>query len=95
MLRCQCYVVELYKRNQCPICNYHSDSSRLQRCRLLEGLIGQLMTRCKHSEQGEEGEGWGWGGSPQAKRVKLQPAESISIDGPSKELGLGTNGNRS
>ena len=62
MLRCQCYVVELYKRNQCPICNYHSDSSRLQRCRLLEGLIGQLMTRCKHSKQGEEGEGWGWGG---------------------------------
>ena len=94
-LCCWCYVAELYTRNQCPICNYPTDSSRLQRCRPLEGLIGQLRTRCTHSEQGEEGEGVDGGGGKRAKWAKLQPAESISIDGPSNELGLGTNGNGS
>ena len=81
-----CYVAELHKRQQCPICGHATDESRLQRCRPLEGLIGQLRTRCKNGPDDCEGVGEG-GAAPAAKRAKLQPAQSTSVDDLREELG--------
>ena len=50
-----CYVTELSQRQRCPLCQHPTDVSRLQRCRPLEDLIGQLRLRCKHGPDGEEG----------------------------------------
>jgi len=80
----QCYVAELCKRKQCPTCRHSTDESRLQRNRPLEEFIGELPTRCKHGE----GEGGGKGGAaPQAKRAKLEPAESMSAEDLRTDLG--------
>ena len=82
----QCYVAELHKRKECPTCKHATDESRLQRCLPLEGIIGQLRTRCKHGP--EDGAGGGGGGAPpSAKRAKLEPAQSMSADDLREELG--------
>jgi hypothetical protein len=83
----QCYVAELHKRKECPTCQHATDETRLQRCRPLEGLIGQLRTRCKN---GPAGAGGGEGGAPpSAKRAKLEPAQSMSVGDLREELGRG------
>ena len=83
----QCYVAELHKRKECPTCQHATDETRLQRCRPLEGLIGQLRTRCKNGPAGAGGvEG---GAPPSAKRAKLEPAQSMSCDDLREELGRG------
>ncbi|KAJ1469389.1 hypothetical protein T484DRAFT_1851979 [Baffinella frigidus] len=71
----RCYIAELQKRQQCPVCSHATDESRLQRCRPLEGLIGQLRTRCKNGPDDLDCHGGGQGGAaPRAKRAKLEPA---------------------
>ncbi|KAJ1483610.1 hypothetical protein T484DRAFT_1799676 [Baffinella frigidus] len=75
-----CYIKWLLKKKECPNCSHATDESKylpspLQRCRPLEGLIGQLPLRCKHGAD-----------DPSAKRAKLGPAAS-SADDPREDLG--------
>ena len=82
----QCLVTELTQRKRCPTCRYPIHESKLQRCRPLENLIGQLWMRCKHGPEAGEGEGGGSGAPPLAKRAKQQLTESMSVDELRKEL---------
>ncbi|KAJ1478779.1 hypothetical protein T484DRAFT_1960447, partial [Baffinella frigidus] len=97
----QCYVAELALSKQCPTCGHATKESRLQMCRPLEGLIGQLRIRCMHGPEEEEGGGKG-GAPPRAKRArlehaKLEPLQSMSADDLRDELGrqgMATGGER-
>ena len=46
-----CYVDELSRRQQCPVCSHPTDPSRLSRCRPLEDIIADLPLRCKNGPE--------------------------------------------
>ena len=83
-----CYVTELSQRKRCPICKERTDKSRLQRCRPLEDLIGQLRLRCKNGRAEVEGVG---------EDADMELLQSTHTDDRHEELGhqgLDTEGER-
>jgi len=78
-----CYLTELAKKQQCPVCKFATEQSRLQYCRPLENCIGKLQSRCTNGWKGREG--GGGGAPPPSKRAKLEPDSKVDHKDPGEE----------
>ena len=88
-----CLVKELRERKRCPACrNPVTDERKLTRIRPLEGIVAKMkMWRCEHGAGDEAAP------PPAAKRAKVAPAASMTVEALRKELrqrGLETAGNK-
>jgi len=92
-----CYVKELEVRKLCPTCRHPvAGEQKLVRVRPLEGMVSQLRLRCKHGE-GCKGNEAAEAGPPAAKRARLAPAASMTVEVLRAELrqrGLDSMGNK-
>ena len=79
-----CYLAELAKTNQCPVCKESTEPDRLQMCGPLNGFIGQLKTRCTNGPK-EVGGGGGGGAAPPCKKAKLE--KGLDTGGEKGEMG--------
>jgi len=89
----KCYVEWLREKRECPTCRQKVQSERkLVRIRSMDGMISRLQMRCIHSAKEAAG-----AGPPAAKRAKLAPAASMTVEALRNELrqgGLDTSGNK-
>ena len=89
-----CYDKALEEKRECPTCRRKVDEGKLVRNRPLENVIAELPMRCEWGGAAEEGEPME--GSA-AKRAKLAPAASMTVDALRKQLGergLDSTGNK-
>ena len=78
-----CYDKALHRKLQCPTCREPTYQHTLVRSRALEGMISQLLMHCEHAG------GWGGdeaSGKPAAKRARLAPSASLTVEALRKEL---------
>ena len=78
-----CYVKWRVKQKNCPTCRPVTAES-LQSNHQLEGVISQLRLRCPHADGDTENNA---AGSPAAKRAKLAPVASMTVNALRTELG--------
>ncbi|KAJ1494555.1 hypothetical protein T484DRAFT_1765324 [Baffinella frigidus] len=90
-----CYVKELRERKRCPACRHPvAGENNLVRSRPLESMIAKLRLLCEHAPKESEEQAVG---PPAAKRAKLVPAASMTVEALREELrqrGLETAGSK-